>query len=141
VLNLKLLLCADSNSLDSRSNTISAFHILEDFNAASFPVALPRVTVVAMVDREETDPSDIELQLRVYLGDKELFAGPFALNFAQRLSARALIEMQGIVVPNPGVLSFVLLNADQIFGSWAIRVSQIGQPKIQMQLPQNPIPQ
>ena len=140
MIKAKLFLCADSAALDARINTISAFHIFEQINGASFPLVVPRISIIALLLREEADSSTSQLQLQVHLGDQQLFVGPVDVNFLQQLTTRTLVEMHGIVVSTPGTLSFVLKQGTEIIGSWAIIVNQIGQPAgVQMYLPVPPV--
>lgn len=141
MIKVKLFLCADNAALDSRYNTISAFHILEDLNAATFPVAVPHLAVVGMFSREENDPSTLDLQLQFHLGPQQLFATPLTINFAHRLDSRIVAEMTGLVVPSPGSLVFALRNGEALMASWSVRVNQIGQPGVQLNLPQSGPPQ
>jgi hypothetical protein len=135
VIQAKVFLCADSAAIDARTNALSAFHIMEQLNAPSFPVAIPRVSMIAVLTRQDTDPSNVQLQLQIYSGNQQLFVGPMAVNFAQQLNARTVAEMHGLVVPAPGVLSFVLRNGDETLSSWTVLVSQVGQMPLQIFLP------
>ena len=136
MIQVKLFLCADSAAIDVRTNAISAFHITEQLNAASFPVAIPHVALIAVLIREETDPSNIQLQLQIHSGNQQLFAGPVSINFVQQLATRTVVDMHGLVVPAPGTLRFLLMNGDEKLSSWTILVSQVGQPAgVQMYLP------
>ncbi|MGB2678202.1 MAG: hypothetical protein WAN12_14050 [Candidatus Acidiferrum sp.] len=138
MLHSKLFLCADSASIDSRNNAVSAFHIAEGSNAAVFPVAVPRFTVIALLSREEADPVEFNIQLQASLGGQQLFSGPFPVNFAGGLLGRTIVELQGLVIPGPGDLTFLLRIEDQVLASWVIKVSQVGQPQMQLLLPQAP---
>jgi hypothetical protein len=140
VINSKLFFCSDSSSLDARLNTISAFHIMEQINAPSFPVAVSRVAVISYLSREEGDPSTIQLQLRIFCGTQQLFDGPLPINFVQQLHTRSVVELNGLVVPAPLELRFLLLNGEQVLDSWVILVNQVGQPAAQLILPPPPPP-
>jgi hypothetical protein len=134
----RLFFCCDSAALDSRTNTISAFHIAEGSGAGAFPVAWPRITAIALLSREETDPADPNVQLQALLGDQQLFNGPFPVNFSGGLLSRSIVELQGLVVSGPGDLTFLLKIGEQVIGSWIIKVSQVGQPQLQLLIPQTP---
>jgi hypothetical protein len=138
VLQSTLFLCCDSAALDARLNTISAFHIAEQLNAASFPVVIPRLSVIGLFAREETDPSRNQLQLQIHLGPQQLFAGPLHVDFMQGLLARTIFEVQGLVVTAPGSLRFDLRNGDAAVASWVMMVNQVGQPEAQMVFPAPP---
>jgi hypothetical protein len=134
VIQARLLLCSDSASIDARLNTISAFHIAEEMNTPSFPVVIPRISLVLMLVREEADPSNVQLQLQIHSANQQVFAGPIPFDFAQRLAGRAIADMHGLLVPLPGLLRFVVLYEERQLGSWAITMNQIGQASLQMNL-------
>jgi len=108
---------------------------MEQLNTPSFPVAIPRIAVIAGLSRENTDPSNLRLHLQIYSGNQQLFAGPLGVNFMQQLTARTVAEMHGLVVPRPGVLNFVLLNGEERLDSWTINVNQVGQIPLQIFMP------
>jgi hypothetical protein len=141
VIQAKLFLCADSAAIDARNNALSAFNIIEQFSAASFPVAVPRIAMIAAFTREQTDPSNIQFQLKIFAGNQQLFGGPFAVNFVQQLTARTVAEMHGLVIPGPGNLTFVLMNGEEKLSSWTVTVNQVGQAPLQMFLPPTQAPQ
>jgi hypothetical protein len=100
-MEVRLFLCAQSAALDARLGTFSAFHILESVNTPALPVALPQMSILGIFERETPSGTDPEIQLRIAIGDKELFSGPFHVKFQNRLRARAIVELQGIVIPAP----------------------------------------
>lgn len=136
-----LFFCSDSAAIDARFNTLSVFHIMEQLNAPAFPMAIPRLTVVALLSKEEADPPVFQLQLQIFLGVQQLFAGPVHGNFFQQLSTRTVIEVNGLVIPAPGELRLVLINGEQPLGSWTVRVNQVGMPAMQLVLPPPAPPQ
>jgi hypothetical protein len=135
VIQAKLFLCSDSAVIDARTNTISAFHIMEQINSTAFPVIVPRLSIVAMFEREETDPATVQLQVQIYSGNQQLFAGPLPVNFFQQLQSRTIVDLNGLVVPGLGSLRIVLRNEEQILSSWIIAVNQVGQPRAQLVFP------
>ncbi len=135
----KLFFCSDSAAVDARTNALSAFHIIEQLNAPSFPVVLPRVSILSYLTREEADPSAIQLQLQIFSGAQQLFDGPLGINFVQQLTTRTVVELNGLLVPAPVDLRFVLLNGDQALDSWTVVVNQVGAPAVQLTLPP-PVP-
>lgn len=137
----KLFFCADNAALDGRYNTISAFHILEEVGAATFPLVVPRLAIIGMFSREETDPINIELQLQVTLGAAQLLVASVPLNFAHQLRTRAILELNGFLLPTPGLVVFSLRHGESLLTSWSIRANQVGQPSVQLSLPQVTPPQ
>lgn len=110
----KLFLCANSSALDSRRNTISIFHVLEEVHAPAYPVVLAGMSVVALLELDEGEPLNPEIELRVFLGKEQLFAGPFQANFQVRRKARALAEFNGLVVPARAFFEYCSIQQDTI---------------------------
>jgi len=138
LIEAKLLLCSDSSAIDARINTISAFHIMEQLTAAAFPVALPRIAIIALLTREEADPSQADLQLQIHLGPQQLFTGPMPVDFVQQLSTRAIVELHGLVIPAPGEVRVLIVKEAAVLASWTIKMQQVGEPEMQLHLPVQP---
>ena len=108
------------------------FSITDQLNTPVFPVAMPRLSIVGIFTREAADPGIVDLQLRLQIGEQQLFNGAININFLQQLSARNITEMRGLVLPNPGLLTVSLSYQDRVLGVWSINLVQIGQPELQM---------
>ena len=122
--------------VDARSKTVSLFQIIEQINAASFPTIIHRVTAFALLVREATDPTNMQLQLQGYSGNDLIVSSPMRVNFANQLLAKAVVEMYGFVVPTPATVRFVLRDGENTIGSWEIPVNQVGRPNgVQMIFP------
>jgi hypothetical protein len=94
----------------------------------------PRLSVIAFLTREISDPGADELMLRVLSGADVLLSGPCAANFLNKLECRSIIEVQSLVVPRPGPLAFVLYWKDGIIASWTVEMVQASQAPIQTYL-------
>lgn len=140
VMRAKLFLCAQSSSLDARTNAISVFHVLEELHAPAYPVALPAMSIIAFLELEEGEPIDSEVQLQILLGEQQLFVGPFQTNFQVRRKARALADFNGLVIPAPGVLRVLLTSAERNVAAWEMTCDQVLPPHLQMHLPQQEQP-
>lgn len=134
MLSVKYFFCAESASIDQRKNTLSAFHILDSTYAPLFPFMIPRVSILAAFERTPDEPSLFPLVLLVTLGEEEVFRGPLALNFAQQLTTRTVVEIGGLPVSSPGKLKFTLLREDRELTSWAIIIERLNAPAME-QLP------
>jgi len=129
MIRVKLFFCADSAVIDGTRNTISAFHILEQALAASFPTVIPRISIIGSFSREVTDPDTADLTLTGVLAGRQIFSGPFRVLFFQQLAARAVLELQGIIVTTPGDLVFRLLYGQEELAIWSIPI--IASPQAQ----------
>ena len=139
MIEAKLFLCSDSAAIDVRLNSLSVFHIIEEINAAVFPVVFARITAIMILTREQGDPDNLALQMSISLGERQLFEGPFQVNFLQRLSCRAVVDLNGVVILAPGNLRFQVRHGAREIAAWNVVVNQVGQPRVQpVVVPQPP---
>lgn len=107
-MQVKLFICSSSSALDARTNSISIFHVLEEVHAPAYPIVIPGMSVIALLELDDGELINQEMKLRVFLGDQQLFAAPFQTNFQVRRKARAIADFNGLVVPAPGMLRVLL---------------------------------
>jgi len=134
-MDVRFLVCADSVALDQRRNTLSLFHVIEEWAIPAFPWVVVHFAIVALFERMANEPNDLEVQVVIQLGEQELFRGPLAVRFQERLRMRAITEVGGLVLPNPGLLNVLMTLGDRQLASWSIVVNNIGQPVAQPELP------
>lgn len=127
----KAFMCAESAAIDQRLHTLSAFHIMEEIHASSFPVAIPRLCVLLILQRDNADPAEADLKLEVVLNDQSLFNGPMPVKFLQRPKATLVANTHGLVIPGPGTLHFAVKEDERILSSWDISVDQVRLPGTQ----------
>lgn len=131
----KLFLVSENAAIDARQNTICVFHILEQITAPVFPTVLLRVAIAAIFEREDADPSEVEIGLEIHSGPHILMSRTLPLNFQHRQYARSIIDMQGIVVPAPVPLIFSVNLDGAPVGTWTVTVIQVGNAPVQMNIP------
>jgi hypothetical protein len=139
MLKVKYFLCSDSAAIDSRRNTLSIFHIAENMYVPVFPFLMPRISILASIERTLDEPSLMEASISARQGDTELFSGPVSVNFVHQLSTRVVVEVGGVVIPQPGGLKFALHKAAQEIASYEFSVDRLDGPTIeQLPFPTNP---
>ena len=84
-----------------------------------------------MLTREERDPETPESIMDVTLSGDELNRFPINVNFQGKLLNRVIVEVGGLVIPNPGLLRVSILIDGQESGWWEIEAVQTEKPKVQ----------
>ena len=104
-----------------------------------FQVQIPRVqdnsvigqvSMVALALREANMPARYDIQMDITLNDAPLIHGPFVVDFQDRLRARAIGQINGLVIPGPGTLRFRLVQNDETLAEGKTTVSMIGEPEM-----------
>lgn len=123
-----IILCSDAVVIDKDSNNASIFNILENLNSSGFPLFLQKFDFFVLLQRTDADPQRINLNLKIYNNETMLLDHRMNVDFQQKLKNRVTIHINGIAIPNPGILKAVLFYNDAELGSYDIAVSQIGSP-------------
>lgn len=135
----KFFLCADSTTIDSRTNTISAFHIYEEAQAASYPLVLPRLAILVSIEREPSESNTPPLSLQGNLADlPPLFTVPINVTFSSdKTTARIVADINGLVIPAPGILHLSLLFNGESLATWDVKFNK-GEPPVARTVPLPP---
>jgi hypothetical protein len=133
-MRLVLFTCAESAAIDQTTNRLSIFRVMEEIGSPAFPGAWPQMWIIAAGIRDENDPSVYNLTMRITLTGQQqpIVAAPFMIDFQNRSRARALGQIAGLVLPNPGVLRFSLSDGTSELGFWEVTVTQLGSPSVNM---------
>jgi hypothetical protein len=132
-MNLRFLTASESTAIDSRTNALSLFNVLEEILSPSFPVLIPKISIIALLERTLDEPTVLEsVTLEIRMDQDLLLTTPMNIDFQGRPRIRAIVEYQGFVVHRPGALTFTVRNADEILGIWRINAGQIGPSEAQV---------
>ena len=135
MLRCTLAVVAESVVRDAQSNNVSVFNIIEAFGSASFPAILPRLAILFMLTREEGDPAQYALSLRISQGDHGEDTFPVDCNFAEHRRSRSIIQLGGLAVRGAGRIRFVLRHEQEELGAWVVDVHQLQVPPAQIIAP------
>jgi hypothetical protein len=122
------MLCSERVVIDKETNNTSIFNILENMHSAGFPLFVQKFDFFALLQRLENDPQRIDLNLKIYNNDNLLLDHRMSADFQEKLRNRVTIHINGIAVPNPGILVVTLFLGNVALGSYEIKVSLTGSP-------------
>lgn len=128
MITCKLVLCAESIVRDSETNTVSAFSLLEEMSAPRFPVAVPRLASLFLLEKEPKDEDMQNYQYILTLANQELLRSPVEVRFEGKLRTRVMVNVQGLLIPAPGELRARLELQGRELGSWSMAVSMAPPP-------------
>ena len=124
------MLAAEGVVRDAESNLVSVFSILEEFTAPGFPIFVPKVCVLTVLERSEADPPQPRAELRITLEDQEIHKAPVRVDFQDKLRTRMIVTYAGVALPNPGILKIEMLIDGVSVNSVIVRVLLIGKAVI-----------
>jgi hypothetical protein len=122
---MRVLLCLAARGIirDATTNNVSVFSILEQFNAAGFPVVVPNVECLVVWQREAGDDALVPLTLKVMNNNVELASADVTVEFGQAQRHRTMVTFNAIVIREPGNLRFEFVRDDAVLASYSIEVA------------------
>jgi len=125
----KLFLVCESAVIDRNTNNLSIFNILEEISAQGFPLIIPKLFVVYVLERKESEDASPEFNLRIIQEKKYLFDKTFTVNFQDKMRTRQLIELQGFTLTKSGHLTFRLNFRGKKFAEYSLIINALPGPR------------
>jgi len=91
---------------DGDTNNLSVFNILEGVTAQGFPFFIQHVAFLVIWERDAEDISRPSVQIRIELEGNQLYEQSLDADFQDKLKNRMVIRIGGLVVSQPGKLTF-----------------------------------
>ena len=77
-----------------------------------------------MLERENDDPDRVDCLITFTLGEKELGWAEVEGNFEDKFRNRLMLVVQGVMLPEPGILSVNLTVDGKPMGGWQALVRE-----------------
>ncbi len=110
---------------DGDTNTVSLISLIEQLHSPMFPLFLHKVGVLISLIREDADPDQVQMTMRLLIDDREVFTNNFPLSFQGRRQTRAILRFNGIIIPNPGQGRIEFRIGTEVVGSWPFEVDNV----------------
>lgn len=120
-MDLVILACASGVTVDSQTNQASIFGLLEEVRPVGFPAAM-QVFLMAQFRKTPKESSSQNVQLTIALEREVIFQTPLTIDFQDKLRARLVANLAGLVVTKPGLLSFKITQKKKQFGAWLVEI-------------------
>ncbi len=105
-----LMLVAEGVVVDSETNLLSVFNVLEEITPFGYPFIFQRLATVSTTERDPEDPGlPPNCSIRFMLDDDTLLDTPANIDFQGRPRNRFKLTVGGLVVPHPGRLTITLV--------------------------------
>lgn len=116
MLNVYFAIAANRVVVDSITNQVSIIDLFEQLKASSFPVLVPRLTLLYYVSRDKDDPVTQDLKVVCKLSDLEIFEVDVKVDFKGEDSTRIVLGIDGLTLTQPGMFQAFLMNQDESLG-------------------------
>ncbi len=94
---------------NAENNRISIYNIIEEIYAKSYPITVPQIGFLVILEREKGDRTNFHLRLKVFNNDEILFEELFESKFETPTPrVRNIIHLTGVKIEDEGHLRFEL---------------------------------
>ena len=111
---------AEGVSTDRETDQVSAFRLLETVTSESYPVPIARAAFLCLWERDSTDPSRCRAELTITVEDQEITPQTIDLDFGRFLRNRCVINIDGLVIGQPGKAVFRLAIPGHGAAEWTL---------------------
>ena len=129
-MELRILLCAEGVLRDAKTNNISIYNILEEYNSPWFPIFAHKLFVFGLLEREPDEEQEAEFNIKIENNEKIIQETQFKVNFQDKYRNRFILEIEGIVVERPGNLTISAVKDGITLGSYKILVNHIAKDNV-----------
>jgi hypothetical protein len=124
MLNVYFAIAANRVIVDSITNQVSIIDLFEQLKAPSFPVLVPRLTLLYYLSRDKGDPVAKDLTVVCKLRDVEIFKVDVQVDFKDEDSTRIVLGIDGLTLTEPGMFQAYLMDQDVSLGLLDLAVEQ-----------------
>jgi len=115
---VQYITCAKSSSVDSKTNQLSLFHVLDEIGAPSFPLHLQSVCIAALFEREPDDALVQSYSLVIKLDGGLLASFTMTIDFTGARRNRSVNTIQGLTIPATGAVTIAIVQKGKILAEW-----------------------
>jgi hypothetical protein len=121
-----LFACTESAVIDSRTNRLSLFNIVEEIHAKNFPCVMSGLALVLVLLRSPLEPAEASVTVQSSQGGRRLSCFPLSVNFQQHLRTRVVADLNGLTAEEPGTVALSIISpSETLMASWKIRVNHL----------------
>ena len=122
MIRAKTCFIAEGIVTDRDTDRISAFALLEDVQAASYPLLTQKVAFFCLWGRTSADPQRVTCEFSITLNGRDIMRHGLDVDFQQYLHNRCVIRLDGFTLNEPGVVVFRLAIPGHDTAEWTLDV-------------------
>jgi len=130
MISCKFVAAAETIIRDGETNSISIINVLENVNSPSYPILLPKLSVLWILKRTENDPEIFDAEIIFKIGEHELNRFPLGINFQGSIHTRNIAALNGYVITEPGILTIELKMVEVVLSTYSIDLLILNEPEI-----------
>ena len=120
-----ICLAAQGVIRNAEDNNISVFNILEGITVEGFPLYIPQVTFFVLLERTLAEEGHVVGHFAATLSGRNIHELDVDINFQGQLRNRVIMSIRGLVLPNPGTLSFSLTFPTGLSANYVVEANAV----------------
>lgn len=126
-------ICSEDVIRDVETNAVSLVNLLEEINAAGFPIFIPKLVVFLLLEKEGNEANVQNGNLKLKNNDKVLFSINVAFNFDGKTRTRNIIKINGLAMPTPGVFTTEFSIGTHLLSSQSVQCNLVPSSQVTQQ--------
>lgn len=120
------MLLAKSAVIDSRTNTLSIFEIIEGLETTNLPGNLSDVSLIILFERNiKTDPAKIKINFAYKNNNTLIKNQEVEIDFEDKKRNRTTVNLLGIDIEKFGNISFEVSYRKKLLGTYTVDIDQV----------------
>jgi hypothetical protein len=124
------LLCAESASVDTGTNRLSIFNVIEEISAAGFPAIVQNLTTVAMFSKKKSESGKVTVTVRIETDKSQQANLPIELDFQGKDRIRLIAGLQNVQISGKQAVRVSIIHKKTLLAFWPIAVNVVGHPQL-----------
>ena len=121
----KSFICAEEIILNSFTNSISAINIFENLAADRFPVVIPKIMWLNLIERAASEPEKKELYLVIYIDETEIHRMTLNAEFKSGTLTKNVAIVTNLSIPRAGIFRAVCRDGKEVLSSHDFKIEQV----------------
>jgi hypothetical protein len=98
--------CAEGSVIDRYTGALSLFNIMDKLTVLAFPLFIPRLVCVAVLERNPDEPNEGMGKIEVFVGNTTLMSQESPVTFSGQNRTSVVAILHGMPIMQPGTLHF-----------------------------------
>lgn len=129
-MQIKTIIVAENIIRDFDTNRISAINIFDAIDVQAFPIFIPNIFVLIISERKKSEGEEFKVEIVLTFGNKNILNQTLPIDFQNKLIHRAILSVQGLTIPEPGILDCTAKISDSVEEKVTVHINS--SPKVEL---------
>ena len=124
MLKLKSLIVAEKVIIEKDTNKVTIVDVIENLKSPSYPLFFPNFSCLLYFENDKDNADQNKYKFTLKNNDKLLIDTDVNIDFQGKLTTRSLVNINGLAIPAPGVVTIEISSEGQHIDSYSFNFDQ-----------------